>query len=169
MADEPQTPPATGDTPVATPPPPDDDLENVLKDAHNPDAVKAAIDRQKADAKAAKQEAADLRSKLQEFEDRDKTAQQKAEEKATTAEQRASAAEAKALRFEVAAAKGVPLSQAHRLQGTTQQELEADAEEFLKDVKPGGGHGGQLDGGARGSAATPDNIDSMIRRAAGFS
>jgi hypothetical protein len=144
----------------------DPELAAILKDAQNPDAVKNAIDRQKADAKAARDEAAALKAKLQEIEDRDKTEQQKKDEAAQAAESRAVTAEAKALRFEVAAAKGVPLTQAHRLQGNTKAELEADADEFLKDVKQGSG--GQLDGGARGSADTPKDMDAMIREAAGY-
>jgi beta-glucosidase-like glycosyl hydrolase len=144
----------------------DDDLQAVIEQADNPDAVKNAIDRQKQEAKAAKQRAAELEAKVREFEDRDKTEQQKLEEKATTAEQRAAAAEMKALRFEIAAAKGVPLSQAHRLQGATRDELEKDAEAFLQDVKPS--TGGQLDGGARGSTGPTDDMDTLIRRAAGY-
>jgi hypothetical protein len=108
-------------------------------------------------------EAAELEAKVKEFEDRDKTEQQKKDEEKAEAEQRATAAEAKALRFEVAAAKGVPLSQAHRLQGTTKEELEQDADAFLKDVKPGGGGGGQLDGGAARRRGDAGGHGRMIR------
>jgi cell division septum initiation protein DivIVA len=167
MADDTGAATATDDTTTTDADATDDtNLDDVLKDAQNPDAVKNAIDRQKQEAKAARQRASELEAKLKEYEDRDKSAQQKAEEKATGAEQRAAQAEAKALRFEVAAAKGVPLSQAHRLQGSSKEELEQDADAFLKDVRPG--TGGQLDGGARSSSVEPDDMDSMIRRAAGY-
>lgn len=43
------------------------------------------------------------------------------------------------LQREVAAAKGVPLSQAHRLSGKSKAELEADAESFLADFTPSTG------------------------------
>jgi len=48
------------------------------------------------------------------------------------AEGKATAAELKATRLEVAFDKGIPAKQAHRLQGSTQEEIEADADEFLQ-------------------------------------
>lgn len=44
------------------------------------------------------------------------------------------ASEARALRAEVALDKGLTVSQAKRLVGTTKEELEADADELLKDI-----------------------------------
>lgn len=52
--------------------------------------------------------------------------------KVAKAEERATTAERKALQYEVAADKEIPLTQAKRLQGTTKEELEADAEEFAQ-------------------------------------
>ncbi|WP_210492303.1 hypothetical protein [Patulibacter sp. SYSU D01012] len=89
----------------------------------------------KANAAAAK--------KLQEVEDAKKSETERAAEKATQAEQRATSAEAKALRLEVALDKapdGMSLAQvrklAKRLSGSTQEELEADAEELFADFQP---------------------------------
>ena len=57
-------------------------------------------------------------------------------ERATTKQQRAEAerdeAVAKLLRYEVAAATGIPSTAAHRLQGSSREELEADARELAK-------------------------------------
>jgi membrane protein involved in colicin uptake len=139
----------------------------LLAAANNPDAVKAALDREREAAKAARKEADEARAKVKEFEDAKLSDQEKKDKEKAEAEQRATAAEAKALKYEVAAEKGVPLAQAHRLQGSTKEELEKDADAFLKDVKPGGG-GGQLDGGPRGAMETPEDMDAAIRQAAGY-
>jgi len=56
------------------------------------------------------------------------TAEQKAAADLKAAQDLAAAAAAKALRYEVAAAKGLDLALAPRLAGTTQAELEADAD-----------------------------------------
>jgi hypothetical protein len=81
----------------------------------------------------ANKEAEQLRLKLKEFEDRDKTEQQKLTEAHQAAEQRAAAAELRALRLEVAADKGLTAGQAKRLVGTTREELEADAEDIQRE------------------------------------
>ena len=60
----------------------------------------------------------------------------KAEQKAKDAEAKAAAAELRADRAEVAAEKGLTPAQAKRLQGSTKEELEADADEFIKDLAP---------------------------------
>lgn len=51
---------------------------------------------------------------------------------------RADEADARALRAEVAAAKGLTPAQAKRLTGTTKEELEADADDLLEHFKPSG-------------------------------
>lgn len=81
----------------------------------------------------ANKEAEKLRLKLKEYEDRDKSEQEKLVESHAAAEQRAQAAELKATRLEVAAEKGLTPAQAKRLVGTTRDELEADADEVLRD------------------------------------
>jgi hypothetical protein len=125
--------------------------------------VKAALDREREAAKAARKEADEAKAKVKGFEDAALSEQEKKEKEKAAAEQRATAAETKALKYEVAATKGVPLSQAHRLQGSTKQELETDADAFLKDVKPGTG----FDGGPRQPAPGKGGMDEAIRRAAG--
>lgn len=78
-----------------------------------------------------KQEAAEARQRVQEFEDAKKTDGEKLADRITAAEERATKAEQKALRLEIAAAKGLTPAQAKRLVGTTKEELEADADEIL--------------------------------------
>lgn len=90
----------------------------------------------KAALKKANDEAASFRHKLKELEDRDKSDSEKLTERVTAAEKRAAEAEARALRLEVASAKGLTPSQAKRLVGATREELEADADEILADFAP---------------------------------
>lgn len=80
----------------------------------------------------ANKEAADLRQKFKEVEDRDKTDSEKLTAKVADAERKLFEAEARTLRLEVAASKGLSPTQAKRLVGTTQEELEADADELLE-------------------------------------
>ena len=91
--------------------------------------------------KAREQEArakanAEAASKLQQFEDRDKTEAQRLTERAEAAERRAVEVEGRALRLEVAAEKGLTPAQAKRLVGETREQLEADADELLETFKP---------------------------------
>ncbi|MDH2392324.1 hypothetical protein QCN29_26815 [Streptomyces sp. HNM0663] len=88
----------------------------------------------------------DAAEKLAQLEDSKKTETEKLSEKLTTAEKRAVEAESKALRLEVAAAKGLTQAQAKRLVGTTKEELEADADELLASFGPGDTSGGKGSG-----------------------
>jgi hypothetical protein len=56
------------------------------------------------------------------------------EERVAGIEQQAKESEARALRAEVANAKGLTPTQAKRLVGATRDELEADADELIKDI-----------------------------------
>ena len=155
--------PTPNDPEPAAKAPQDDPDAGLLAGARNPDAVKSALDAERAAAKQARQRAEAAEAKAKEYEDRDKTEAQKREEKAAEADTRAAAAELKALRFEVAASKGLDLDWASRLTGTTRKELEADAEKLAQKIAPAAP---SFDGGAR-QAATADDVDSQIRRMAG--
>lgn len=111
------TPPATPAVP-ATPP-----AEEVLGEG----GMKAL---QAERARAAKAEA-DLKAYRQEIEDSQKTAEQKAAEALAAAQSTSDANAAKALRYEVAADKGIDLALAPRLTGSTREELEADADKLM--------------------------------------
>ena len=79
-----------------------------------------------------------------------------------TAERERDEARAEALRITVAASKGLTPGQAKRLQGSTKEELEADADDMLKDFAPstlgtppprsGGDRGGDVGGNTRTTA-----------------
>ncbi|HKY57669.1 MAG TPA: hypothetical protein VJL80_06500 [Aeromicrobium sp.] len=56
------------------------------------------------------------------------------EERVAEIERQSKESEARALRAEVANAKGLTPTQAKRLVGNTKEELEADADELLKDI-----------------------------------
>lgn len=82
----------------------------------------------------ANEEAKQARLKVKEYEDRDKTDAERTSEKLQTLEKDLTTAQADAVRFEIALEKGLTKSQAKRLVGSTREELEADADELMKDL-----------------------------------
>lgn len=161
---KPTTPPASGGTNGTTTPPA----------GGGNDDPQALIERLRAENKDAKREAAALRakaSKLDEIEEASKTEQQKALDRAAAAEKTANEATTKLLRYEVAAAKGVPAKLAGRLQGTTKEEMEADADDLLATLTASGG-GQQQQRRTAGNAkdegqAAGGDMSTWIRRQAG--
>lgn len=91
-------------------------------------AGKKALIAERERAEAAERELAALR---REIEDGKKTAEQRAAEEREALQRAAAENAAKALRYEVAAEKGLDLKLAPRLTGTTREELEADAEALM--------------------------------------
>lgn len=119
-------------------------------------------------AKAAQKQVDDMQKRLKAFEDRDKTEAEKLAERATAAEQAAQSATARLLRFEVAASKKLPAGFAGRLQGSTKEELEADADTLLQEL----GEQQQrttpsYDGGVRAAAPKTTDMNALIRHTAG--
>lgn len=108
---------------------------------YSPPATQADLDRI-VESRLAKERAKyagyhDFKAKaerLDQAEEAAKTELQKAQDAAAAAEKRATDAEAKALRGEIAAARGVP---AALLSGSTQEELEAAADALLAFKGPG--------------------------------
>jgi hypothetical protein len=99
-------------------------------------------------------------TKLQEYEDRDKTEAQRLADRAEAAERRAIEMETQALRLEVAAEKGLTPAQAKRLMGSTREEFEADADELLTTFRSAAETkqeqaAASLDLGTRGGGVTP--------------
>lgn len=98
-------------------------------------SLKSALAKERARAKAAEQERDALKSSIAEGKtDAERVAGTLAELKA-----RADAADLRAMRAEVAASKGLTPKQAARLQGTTVEELEADADDLVAAFKPAEG------------------------------
>lgn len=118
-------------------------------------------DRAAAKIKKANDEARNLRARLKELEplaqeaERMRESQKSEQERLTDAqrqaEARATEAEARAVRLEVAFEKGLTPAQAKRLVGGSREELEADADEILRDfpVKTDGRPKGDVDQGPR--------------------
>jgi hypothetical protein len=74
----------------------------------------------------------------------ERTARREAERQLRSAQDRVRSLEFHDLRREVAAAKGLSPSQAHRLVGQTREELESDADDLLQAFAPPEPAGGQL-------------------------
>lgn len=168
MADDEATTDATDtstDAPETTTPDAD---EEILAAARDRDVVQRALQRERDTAKEAKRRADELAAQVAEFEDRDKTDQQKLTERASSAEDRASKAETKALRLEVALEKGLVgdrAALAARLQGNTKEELIADAEQLLALTRDR--QETTFDGGARGTPPNQGGMDGLIRNSLG--
>jgi hypothetical protein len=92
------------------------------------DAGKRALAAERDARKAAEKTATDLAAKVQAFEDAQKTDAQKSADALAAAQKAASDSAATALRYEVAAEKGIPLGAAARLTGSTREEMLADAD-----------------------------------------
>lgn len=116
---------------------------------------------------AARKRAQDAEARAKEYEDRDKTEQQKLAEQAQAAGTRADEAETRLLRYEVAAEKNVPTKLAKFLSGSSKEELERSADELLAEL--GDQTRTSFDGGAREGQVPAGDMDAAIRRAAGRS
>lgn len=75
-------------------------------------------------------------SEYDQLQEAQKTEHQKMSERLAEFERKASEADLRALKIEVAASKGLSATQAKRLQGTTREELEADADEIIEAFGP---------------------------------
>ena len=97
-----------------------------------------ALQRERDARKALEAEVKTLRplaDKAKELEDANKSEQEKLLERLAAAEKREADTTVRLLRAEVASEKGLSTKQAARLTGSTREELEADADEFLADLK----------------------------------
>lgn len=121
------------------------------------DPGKKALQSERDARKAAEKLASDREARIKELEDAGKSADEKERERVANLEKSdrdkdsaIAERDAKLLRYEIAAAKGLDLKAALRLQGSTREELEADADEFSKSF--GSGRVGEVPGaGARGT------------------
>lgn len=104
----------------------------------------------------ANKEAEKFRLKVKEFEDASKSEQEKLAESLRQQEQRAETAALSALRYEIALDKGIPKAIASRLQGSTRDEMEADADELMKTLNGNGRRPPSFDGGAKDDKAPKD-------------
>lgn len=119
MADDPKDPddPAKGD--------PDPDKPDMG------DAGKKALDAERKARREAERQLKEMGDRLKEIEDKDKSDSERLKEKVTELERDLATAVAKADRYEVALEKGLDMTRAKRLTGTSREELEADADELI--------------------------------------
>ena len=138
-----------------------------LEGAQNPDAFKRALDAERQAAKDAKAQARDLKRQLDEAREQINALTSERDELKTKlgeTEGRIPGLESKIMRYEVAAAKGLDLKLASRLNGSTREELEADADELVKLIG-NGAPADDLDGGARETApkkGTPEQEHAKL-------
>lgn len=119
MADDPKDPddPAKGDPAPAKP-----DLG---------DAGKKALDEERKARRDAERHLKEMGDQLKTLQDKDKSDSERLTEKLAQLEKDLAAASARADRYEVALDKGLDMTRAKRLTGTTRDELEADADELI--------------------------------------
>lgn len=118
--------------PKPTPPEPKAGDQPKAEDEALGEGGKKALVAEREARETAERELAALRKQV---EDSKKTAEQKAADDLEAARKEAAENAARALRYEVAADKGLDLKLAARLTGTTREELEADAD-VLKGLIP---------------------------------
>ena len=134
------------------------DDENTEKGSDELTRIRAAL------AKANK-EAEASRKALQRIEDAKKSEAQREKDRADAAEQAAAAATARLLRFEIAAETGLTPSLASRLQGSTREELLADAKELKKLFASGGQQSDPDQGRGDKKDTTPGGMSAWMRGA----
>lgn len=161
-----QTPPEDpkGQAPTQSTPPPDE------KGQEPTTFDRAYVEKLRGEAAGYRTRAQAAEAKVQEFEQESLSEQEKAQKRAEAAEAKAADAERLLARYEVAAEKGIPARLAGRLQGSTREELEQDADALAKDfgITEGNGSPPSFDQGVRGGApAQGEDMNNLIRRAAG--
>ena len=114
---------------------------------------KKALDAERAARKAAEKLAADARAELDKIQRANESALEKAQREAKEAQEAASKATSDALRLRVAVAKGLPEALVNRLQGSTEEELAADAESLLALVRTPTAPQPDLSQGAKGASS----------------
>lgn len=109
------------------------------------------------------------KAKADKWDEHERSQQSDAERHASElaeAQRKAAEAEARALRLEVATSKGLTPAQAKRLQGATQEELEADADDLLATFSGSNDGDGDGGGGGDGDGTTPTGFPTRPRETA---
>lgn len=125
----------------------------------SPEQLRAALAKARKEAAGFRtrvRELEPLASKAKELEDAGRSELEKLTARAEQAERERTEASNRALRLDVAFEKGLTPAQAKRLVGSSREELEADADEILRDfpaLKPDGRPKGNADLGGRTKAA----------------
>lgn len=141
------------------------ETESAAETAEKPDKSKAIL----ADLAKERRARQAAEKRLQELDDANKSELTKAQERAAEAEKASQGHEAIALRLQVAFDKGLTPSQAKRLVGTTRDELEADADEIVRDFAAAKRPSGSIDQGPRGGTVKADPRQAFADLLAGKS
>jgi len=132
-----------------------------------PEGVRKVLEKERKAARDAEKRAKAAEAKAQEYENANKTEAERVAERASSAEKAATQSEQKYLRLKIGTSKGLPADLAERLQGSSEEEMTADADTLLAGLKASQEpSAGSFGGGARQSAPAGD-MDTAIRRAAG--
>jgi len=129
-------------------------------------AVQEVLRRERTARRDAEKRAGQNAAKVKEFEDSGKSELERAQGSATSEKQRADSAETTVAKYRAASKAGLPLDLAERLTGSTEAELDADAQKFKGQVGTGGGQQrASFDGGADRSSgqASGGSFDDAIR------
>lgn len=127
----------TAETPEPAPAPQTDDSKRAAKDAAEIEKWKSLARQHESRAKAN----AEAAQRLEEIEQSQKSEVEKANDKIAKLQEANGSLQAELIRLRVATRHGLTEDQAARLIGTTEEELDADAQEFLKLL--GGGKEGE--------------------------
>ena len=115
----------------------------------------AYVKKLRSEAAKYRTEAQEVKTKLQEYEDAQKSELEKAQDKLAKTEEAKAQAEATLLRYEVATSKGVPSQLMELLTGSSQEELERQADLILENAKPAEAPQATFEGGPREPAPEP--------------
>jgi hypothetical protein len=158
---ETDTQPADQTQPTDTPP--DDQQQPQGDPADKPlgENGEKALKAERERAATAEREAKALKTRLDELEAANLSELEKAQRRAEKAEQTLAELQANTLRQRVALDKGLPASLVPRLQGSTEEELSADADALLELVKAPTGPRPDPSQGARGGDPNTSTADQF--------
>jgi len=146
----------------------DSSEETTTEEQPDASASEAATVRSlRAEARRWRTEAQENRHKASEFDKLQaatKTEAQRQAEAQLALQRRAEEAEARALRLEVAHEKNLPVALARRLQGSTREEIESDADELTRSLGSQTGKAKVSDAGQRASGEAPGKSPSEYLR-----
>lgn len=116
-----------------------DQTPDAAEDERLGDAGKRALQKERRENKTLRQERDALQQQLKDLEDKGKSDEERRTERlaelektAATAEQTIADKDNLILRYQIAAEKGLDLAAAERLRGTDREEIEADADDWIK-------------------------------------
>jgi hypothetical protein len=119
-----------------------------------PPEIKSILKKERDARKAAEKLANEQSAKVRTFEDANKTAEEKLVGERDALKSENEKLRLETLRRDVAAEKGIDPKAMNRLQGTTREELEADADSLLQILKPGKAPFGDVGQGSRNAGGS---------------